>query len=77
MNNMHQNPIASQSMMPDSTIASSELKSPDAGIRRTYMPNPILGPEAPINPASSRSAEIDRIWRQADLAEAQAHRLGV
>ena len=31
----------------------------------------------PINPASTRSAEIDRIMRQADLAEAQAHKLGV
>ncbi len=81
MNNLHNNsaqtPIGAQSITPEQPIASGELKSPDSKIKRTYMPNPILGQEAPINPASNRAAEIDRIWRQADLAEAQAHKLGV
>ncbi len=80
MKHMNENkPIGAQTMTPDSPtpIASTDLKSPDSKIKRTYMPNPILGPEAAVNPASSRSAQIDRIMRQADLAEAQAHKLGV
>lgn len=70
-----QNPIGAQSMQ-QSTAASSELKTPEyqAGITRTYIPNPILGYEAPINPASTRSAQIDAVLRQADIVEAQAQR---
>lgn len=70
-----QNPIGAQSMQ-QSPVASSELKTPEyqAGITRTYIPNPILGYEAPVNPASSRSAQIDAVLRQADIVEAQAQR---
>ena len=67
--------IGSQSIAQNTNV-SNELKSPEylAGVRRTYIPNPILGYEAPANPASSRAADIDAIMRQADLAELQAQK---
>lgn len=43
-------------------------------IVRTYVPNPILGPEAEINPSASRNNRIDALMRQADRAEMQAQK---
>ena len=60
-------PIAAQNISKTDNTEPPELK-------RTYIPSPILGPEAEINPAESRSARIDAVLRQADLAEAQAQR---
>ena len=76
MNQNKANPIASQSMQP---AASTIKKTPEenAGIQRTYIPNAYLGIENPINPASSRAAQIDAVLRQADAAEARARALGV
>lgn len=75
MQQQQQNPIGAQGIST-APIASSELKTPEynAGIKRTYIPNPVLGYEAPANPASSRAAEIDAVMRQADFAEAQAQK---
>lgn len=79
MNTIHnnqntQNPMGAQSMS-ESTPAAGSIKSPDAGIKRTYIPNPVLGPENNTNNTSaSRSARIDAVLRQADLAEAMAQK---
>lgn len=75
--NQTQNPIASQTLQPQSTIASTPIhKSPEdeAGVKRSYVPSPVLGYENPINPAMSRSAQIDAVLRQADIVEANAAR---
>lgn len=75
LNNKYNHPISSQPMSP-STPAASTLRTPEenAGIRRSYVPNPILGVENTVNPASTRSAQIDAVLRQADIVEAQAQR---
>ncbi len=75
MRNMQQTPapIASQSIVTQSTPAASSI-SPDAGIKRTYIPNPILGPENQPNIAATRTARIDAVLRQADYAEAMAQK---
>ena len=74
MKNMQQaNPIASQTITP-TTSAATSVQSPDAGIKRTYIPNPVLGYENSINAASTRTAQIDAVMRQADYAEAMAQR---
>ena len=67
-----QNNIASQPMLQTPQAASTI--SPDAGIKRTYIPNPILGVENDIPKSASRTAQIDAILRQADIAEANAQR---
>lgn len=43
-------------------------------VKRTYVPNPILGPEDEISPAESRTARIDAVMKQADRAELQAQK---
>ena len=73
MNQMKNNTLASQPINQPIS-ASSSLQSPDAGIKRTYIPNPILGPENNINSSTSRSARIDAVLRQADYAEAMAQK---
>ncbi len=74
MNNMHNNPaIGSQTVTPV-VQQQSPIQSPDAGIVRTYIPNPILGTENVQNVAATRSARIDAVLRQADYAEAMAQR---
>ena len=75
MNRMQQpqNPIASQSIMNQAVPASTSI-SPDAGIKRTYIPNPILGLENQQSLAATRTARIDAVLRQADYAEAMAQR---
>lgn len=75
LNNKYNQPISSQPMTPP-TPAASTLRTPEenAGIRRSYIPNPILGVENTVNPASTRSAQIDAVMRQADIVEAQAQR---
>ena len=75
MNRMQQpqNTIASQSIMNQAAPASTSI-SPDAGIKRTYIPNPILGPENQQSLAATRTARIDAVLRQADYAEAMAQR---
>lgn len=74
--NQPQTPAIGAQSMSQATPAASSVKPPEiaAGIRRSYMPNPILGQENFANPASSRSAQIDAIMRQADIAEAQAQK---
>ena len=67
-----QNNIASQPMLQTPQAASTI--SPDAGIKRTYIPNPILGVENDIPKSASRTAQIVAILRQADIAEANAQR---
>lgn len=79
LNNKYNNPqsdtMAAQTMAP-STPAAASVRTPEAaaGIKRSYVPNPILGQENLINPASTRSAQIDAVMRQADIVEAQAQR---
>lgn len=75
--NKQQSPMGAQTIAPqtpDSPIAANTLKSPDAGIKRTYIPNPILAPEKSINNNATRTAKIDQVMRQADFAEAQAQK---
>lgn len=67
-----QQPIASQSLAAQSVAKTENTELPE--LKRTYIPSPILGPEAEISPAESRTARIDAVLRQADLAEAQAQR---
>lgn len=67
-----QQPIASQSLAAQSVAKTANTELPE--LKRTYIPSPILGPEAEISPAESRTARIDAVLRQADLAEAQAQR---
>lgn len=76
MNNMKNNPIASQSIYQTTSASSPIKKSPEeeAGIKRTYVPNAVLGVENSVNPASSRAAQIDAVLRQADIAEANAQK---
>ena len=75
LNNQYNNPMAAQSMYPNSPAA-VQMRTPEqnAGITRSYIPNPILGAENPINPASARYAQIDAVLRQADIAEANARK---
>lgn len=78
MQNMHNSnpasqPLASQPMAQSQPIASAPIQqSPDAGIKRTYVPNPILGVENTPVISESRNARIDKVMRQADIAEMQA-----
>ena len=67
-----QQPIASQSLAAQSVAKTENTELPE--LKRTYIPSPILGPEAEISPAESRTARTDAVLRQADLAEAQAQR---
>ena len=65
--------IASQSL--NQPIASTPIQqSPDAQIKRTYIPNPILGAENITSLAATRTARIDEVLRQADFAEANAQK---
>ena len=64
--------IASQSLAAQSVAKTNNTELPE--LKRTYIPSPILGPEAEESPAESRTARIDAVLRQADLAEAQAQR---
>ena len=88
LNNKYNQPIANQPIyqqpnqvianqpiyqQPYNPIASAPIhQSPDASIRRTYMPNPILGTENVPSVVETRSARINEVLRQADLAEMQA-----
>ena len=74
-NQYQQNPAGAQSITSP-TPAAASIRTPEqnAGIRRSYIPNPILGIENTITPAMSHSAQIDAVLRQADLAEAQAQK---
>lgn len=69
-----QQPIAAQTMQPAAAAPISKTPEQNAGISRSYVPNPILGEEKPINPASTRSAAIEAALRKADWAEAQAQK---
>ncbi len=69
-----QQPIASQSLAAQSVSAQNDNNTELPEIKRTYIPNPILGPESEISPAASRTARIDAVLRQADYAEAQAQK---
>lgn len=73
MQTMHNQPVGAQSMSQN-TPAASSISSPDSAIKRTYIPNPILGPENETNKSASRTARIDAVLRQADLAEAMAQK---
>lgn len=70
-----QQPLPAQSMA-QTAAATTINRTPEqnAGISRSYVPNPVLGVENPINPASTRSAAIDAALRKADFAEAQARK---
>lgn len=73
--NKPQNPMGAQTMSPSTNpTAAAAIKSPDAGIKRTYIPNPILGTEKPIANSEARNAKVDQVMRQADFAEAQAQK---
>ncbi len=78
MNNNYSNPIGAQSMSQQVSASTPIKRTPeeDAGIQRSYVPNAYLGIENPINPASSRAAQIDEVLRRADIAEARARALG-
>ena len=75
LNNKYNNPAGAQSISSPAQAATT-MRTPeqDAGITRSYIPNPILGAENTITPAMNYSAQIDAILRQADFAEAQAQR---
>ncbi len=77
MNRQYNSP-ASQSLYQPSAATGIMQQTPEqnAGITRSYIPNAYLGVENPINPASSRAAQIDAVLRQADIAEARARQLG-
>ena len=63
--------------MTQAAPAAVAMRTPEqnAGITRSYIPNPVLGVENSIAPATAgRSAQIDAVLRQADLAEAQAQK---
>ena len=70
------NPVASQTLQPIASTTIKKTPEEDAGIKRSYVPNAYLGTENPVNPASSRSAQIDEVLRRADIAEARARALG-
>lgn len=72
MNN-YQQQMGAQSMS-ESTPAASSLSTPDSKIKRSYIPNPVLGPENSVNSSNSRAVQIDAIMRQADAAEAMAQK---
>ena len=76
--NQNNTPMGAQSMSPQTAASTPVKKTPeeDAGIQRSYVPNAYLGVENPVNPASSRSAQIDEVLRRADIAEARARALG-
>ena len=76
--NQNTNPMGAQSMSPQTAASTPVKKTPeeDAGIQRLYVPNAYLGVENPVNPASSRAAQIDEVLRRADIAEARARALG-
>ena len=76
--NQNNNPMGAQSMSPQTAASTPVKKSPeeDAGIQRSYVPNAYLGVENPVNPASSRAAQIDEVLRRADIAEARARAMG-
>lgn len=74
MQNMKNNPIASQSIYQAGTQTAKKSPEEEAGIKRTYVPNAVLGIENPVNPATSRAAQIDAVLRQADIAEANAQK---
>ena len=70
-----QQAIPAQSMtQPIASTPVNKTPEQNAGITRSYIPNPVLGIENPINPASTRSAAIDAALRNADWAEAQARK---
>ena len=70
-----QQAIPAQSMtQPMASTPINKTPEQNAGITRKYIPNPVLGVENPINPASTRSAAIDAALRRADIAEAQARK---
>lgn len=79
LNNKYKNPqptpMAAQTIS-QAAPAAAPIKTPEAaaGIKRTYVPNPILGQENIINSAATRSAQIEAVMRQADIAEAQAQK---
>ena len=76
MNRQYNSP-ASQSLYQPSAATGIMQQTPEqnAGITRSYIPNPVLGVENSIAPATAgRSAQIDAVLRQADLAEAQAQK---
>lgn len=85
LNNKYNQPIANQPVyqQPNQVIANQPInqqpyasapinQSPDAGIKRTYIPSPILGTENVPSVVETRSARINEVLRQADLAEMQA-----
>lgn len=76
LNNRYQNNPMGAQAMSTTTPAATIMRTPEqnAGITRSYIPSPILGVENSITPAMTRSAEIDAVLRQADLAEAQAQK---
>lgn len=76
--NQNTNSMGAQSMSPQTAASTPVKKTPeeDAGIQRSYVPNAYLGVENPVNPASSRAAQIDEVLRRADIAEARARALG-
>lgn len=65
--------IASQSLAAQS-VSKDNNNTELPEIKRTYIPSPVLGSEADVNPSESRTARIDQILRQADMAEAQAQK---
>lgn len=66
-------PVASQPMQPAATSIKKTAEE-EAGVRRSYVPNPVLGVENIVTPAATRSSEIDALFKQADWAEAQAQK---
>lgn len=64
-------PIASQPIGAQK-LDENDTEPPE--LERSYIPNPMLGPESDFNPAESRTARIDALMRQADNAEAQAQK---
>ena len=75
-NQYNHNPMGAQPMT-QAAPAAVAMRTPEqnSGITRSYIPNPVLGVENSIAPATAgRSAQIDAVLRQADLAEAQAQK---
>lgn len=70
-------PIGAQGLtqQPQQPIAAAPInQSPDAGIKRTYIPNPVLGVENVQSMSETRTAKIDEALRQADIAEMNAQK---
>lgn len=59
---------------PIATTPVTKTAEQNAGIKRSYIPNPILGVENIVQPSATRNAAIDAVLRQADWAEAQAQK---